>query len=642
MKRVFAFIGFTVAITLVVLNIIPYHFAGLVLSIAVVLFIASLLIKFTRDGRVICVVLGSIVFACTMFMLVSDSSVLPARTLEQKSADTVFQIIDIPEYNEESNTYTYIAETAKIDMIGSPQNIKVYLKSDEKIDADYYDTISSNLYFYTAGKNPFKSYGLYGDGIYVCARLNEIGEIVSNSHKPVNYYFIELREYIQSILLNSLSGDSAGLSLALLTGSKSCLSLEVQNNFRICGLSHYLAVSGFHISLISFGAYYLMRLIKVPKAVNTFLSMAVMLVYIGAADFSKSSVRAAIMLSVVLIAKLVNNKADTLNSLGLAVLILCFNPFAVTDAGAVLTVCAVLGITVIYKNVMKSIRVKNIVLLYITKGVILSSSVLLAVTPVLYLFFGSVSVLSVILNLLAEPLITLLIISVIVFCFIYGVPFITEFQVSVIQLLSNVLLNMIDFTAKHFAFLFLDISGEIFGISMCAVFMLAGIMLLIKGKVMIKELTAFICIVTIISSLVFCYQQNHTVNVYISINGAVMVYDKDSAVIIGLDSRYDKYYAENLADERDTVYIDSALHKSMDLTENGDEYKVSDKIAVSRAGEIIYIHSLDKTFKIAQSCVIIGNNRFSRTLGKDFYGVQSTLITFSENSQLVVRRETDG
>lgn len=642
MKRVFAFIGFTVAITLVVLNIIPYHFAGLVLSIAVVLFIASLLIKFTRDGRVICVVLGSIVFACTMFMLVSDSSVMPAKTLERKSADTVFQIIDIPEYNEESNAYTYIAETAKIDMIGSPQKIKVYLKSDEKIDADYYDTVSSNLYFYTAGENPFKSYGLYGDGIYVCARLNEIGEIVSDSHKPVNYYFIELREYIQSILLSSLSGDSAGLSLALLTGSKSCLSLEVQNNFRICGLSHYLAVSGFHISLISFGAYYLMRLIKVPKAVNTFLSMAVMLVYIGAADFSKSSVRAAIMLSVVLIAKLVSNKADTLNSLGLAVLILCFNPFAVTDAGAVLTVCAVLGITVIYKNVMKSIRVKNIVLLYITKGVILSSSVLLAVTPVLYLFFGSVSVLSVILNLLVEPLITLLIISVIVFCFIYGVPFITEFQVSVIQLLSNVLLNMIDFTAKHFAFLFLDISGEIFGISMCAVFMLAGIMLLIKGKVMIKELTAFICIVTIISSLVFCYQQNHTVNVYISINGAVMVYDKDSAVIIGLDSRYDKYYAENLADERDTVYIDCALHKSMDLTENGNKYKISDKITVSRAGEIIYIHSLDKTFKIAQSCVIIGNNRFSRTLGKDFYGVQSTLITFSENSQLVVRRGTDG
>lgn len=642
MKRVFAFIGFTVAITLVVLNIIPYHFAGLVLSIAVVLFIASLLIKFTRDGRVICVVLGSIVFACTMFMLVSDSSVLPARTLEQKSADAVFQIIDIPEYNEESNTYTYIAETAKIDMLGSPQNIKVYLKSDEKIDADYYDTVSSNLYFYTAGENPFKSYGLYGDGIYVCARLNEIGEIVSNSHKPVNYYFIELREYIQSILLNSLSGDSAGLSLALLTGSKSCLSLEVQNNFRICGLSHYLAVSGFHISLISFGAYYLMKLIKVPKAVNTFLSMAVMLVYVGAADFSKSSVRAAIMLSVVLIAKLINNKADTLNSLGLAVLILCFNPFAVTDAGAVLTVCAVLGITVIYKNVMKSIRVKNIVLLYITKGVILSSSVLLAVTPVLYLFFGSVSVLSVILNLIAEPLITLLIISVIVFCFIYGVPFITEFQISVIQLLSDVLLNMIDFTAKHFAFLFLDISGEIFGISMCAVFVLAGIMLLIKGKVMIKELTAFICIVTIIASLVFCYQQNHTVSVYISINGAVMVYDKDSAVIIGLDSRYDKYYAENLADERDTVYIDSALHKSMDLTENGNKYKISDKIAVSRAGEIIYIHSLDKTFKIAQSCVIIGNNRFSRTLGKDFYGVQSTLITFSENSQLVVRRGTDG
>ena len=131
MKRVFAFIGFTAALTLVILNIIPYNYAGLVLSIAVVLFVASLLIKFTREGKVICVVLGSIVFAGTMFMLVSDSSVIPAKTLERKSADAVFQIIDIPEYNEDSNTYTYIVKTTKIDMAGSPQSIKVYLKSDE-------------------------------------------------------------------------------------------------------------------------------------------------------------------------------------------------------------------------------------------------------------------------------------------------------------------------------------------------------------------------------------------------------------------------------------------------------------------------------------------------------------------------------
>lgn len=642
MKRVFAFIGFTAALTLVILNIIPYNYAGLVLSIAVVLFVASLLIKFTREGKVICVVLGSIVFAGTMFMLVSDSSVIPAKTLERKSADAVFQIIDIPEYNEDSNTYTYIVKTTKIDMAGSPQSIKVYLKSDEKLEADYYDDVSAKLFFYSAGENSFKSYGLYGDGIYVCARLNEIGAVAVTSDKPINYYFIELREYINSIILSSLSGDNAGLSLALLTGSKSYLSAEVQNNFRICGLSHYLAVSGFHISLISFGAYYLMKLIKVPKTINTLLSMAVMLIYVGTADFSKSSVRAGIMLSVVLVAKLFNNKADTLNSLGLAVLILCFNPFAVTDAGAVLTVCAVLGITVIYINVMKHIKIKNPVLSYTVKGMILSASILIAVIPVLYLFFGSVSVLSVVLNLIIEPLITVLIVAVIVFCLIYGVPYLTDFMAFSINIVSDILIKIIDFTAKHMSFLFLDISGEIFGVSMCAVFVLAGIMLLVKGRVMIKQLSAFICIVTVISSLVFCYQQNTAVNVYISRYGAVMVYDKNAAVIIGLDNRYDKYYAEGIADNRDTVYIDSALYESVDLADSGDKYKVSDKIAVSYEGEIITVNSFDKVFKIYPACVIIGDNKFSRTLSKDFYDAASTEITFSENSQLVVRRGTDG
>ena len=471
-------------------------------------------------------------------------------------------------------------------MAGSPQSIKVYLKSDEKLDADYYDDVSAKLFFYSAGENSFKSYGLYGDGIYVCARLNEIGAVAVTSDKPINYYFIELREYINSIILSSLSGDNAGLSLALLTGSKSYLSAEVQNNFRICGLSHYLAVSGFHISLISFGAYYLMKLLKVPKTINTLLSMAVMLIYVGTADFSKSSVRAGIMLSVVLVAKLFNNKADTLNSLGLAVLILCFNPFVVTDAGAVLTVCAVLGITVIYKNVMKHIKIKNPVLSYAVKGMVLSASILIAVIPVLYLFFGSVSVLSVVLNLIIEPLITVLIVAVIVFCLIYGVPYLTDFMAFSINIVSDILIKIIDFTAKHMSFLFLDISGEIFGVSMCAVFVLAG--------------------------------------------------------IIGLDNRYDKYYAEGIADNRDTVYIDSALYESVDLADSGDKYKVSDKIAVSYKGEIITVNSFDKVFKIYPACVIIGDNKFSRTLSKDFYDAALTEITFSENSQLVVRRGTDG
>ncbi len=385
-----------------------------------------------------------------------------------------------------------------------------------------------------------------------------------------------------------------------------------------------------------------MKLLKVPKTINTLLSMAVMLIYVGTADFSKSSVRAGIMLSVVLVAKLFNNKADTLNSLGLAVLILCFNPFAVTDAGAVLTVCAVLGITVIYKNVMKHIKIKNPVLSYAVKGMVLSASILIAVIPVLYLFFGSVSVLSVVLNLIIEPLITVLIVAVIVFCLIYGVPYLTDFMAFSINIVSDILIKIIDFTAKHMSFLFLDISGEIFGVSMCAVFVLAGIMLLVKGRVVIKELSAFICIVTVISSLVFCYQQNTAVNVYISRYGAVMVYDKNAAVIIGLDNRYDKYYAEGIADNRDTVYIDSALYESVDLADSGDKYKVSDKIAVSYEGEIITVNSFDKVFKIYPACVIIGDNKFSRTLSKDFYDAASTEITFSENSQLVVRRGTDG
>ena len=95
-----------------------------------------------------------------------------------------------------------------------------------------------------------------------------------------------------------------------------------------------------------------------------------------------------------------------------------------------------------------------------------------------------------------------------------------------------------------------------------------------------------------------------------------------------------------------SISLENSLSINKDVVSGefiiGGEYKVSDKIAVSYEGEIITVNSFDKVFKIYPACVIIGDNKFSRTLSKDFYDASSTEITFSENSQLVVRRGTDG
>ena len=59
-----------------------------------------------------------------------------------------------------------------------------------------------------------------------------------------------LGEYVRRVFLDRLDKDSAALSLGILTGDSSMISTEVVRDFRRAGLSHLLAVSGLHLSVL--------------------------------------------------------------------------------------------------------------------------------------------------------------------------------------------------------------------------------------------------------------------------------------------------------------------------------------------------------------------------------------------------------
>lgn len=642
MKRVFAFIGFTVAITLILLNIISFNYIYLIISIAVVLFATSLLLKTTRQAKVLPTVLGSVIFACLIFMLVNVSSVAPAKSLDNSKADVRFQITDIPEYNINSDSYIYVIKTSQINKSGAPQNIKVRLKAGEKISADYYDVIEADLSFYSTTDNAFDSYGQYGDGIYICAKLDEIKSVSESSSKPINYHLLKLREHIFDLMNTNFKGDTAGLSIALLTGDKTYLSYDTESQFRLCGLSHFLAVSGFHISLICMGLYSFLKFIRVPKVVNTVVSLFVMFVYCGVADFSMSSVRAAVMLCVLLISQLFKAKADALNSLGIAVFILCLNPFAVTDVSAVLTVSAMLGIFVIYQPIIKALRNKNKLLYKSDSVTLLSICILLAVMPSMYVFFESISIGSVFLNVLIEPLVVLLIAFVVLFCVLSAVPGLSFVISAVIKFISYILLELIDFTSNNFVKMYGELSGEIFGLSIAAVFIFVGVCILVKKRVPIKGIAAFIVAVSLIAGISSCYQNSVNAHIYIDESSMTAIYDNRNAVIIGMNSRYDEIDAQGIIKNRNVFYIDCDRYvDSADSDVNFSE-TVGENITIHSHGKTIDVKVYDKVFKITADYVIIGENKFKRNTYSQVSDSYSTDIVFSENSQLVVRRDSSG
>lgn len=136
--------------------------------------------------------------------------------------------------------------------------------------------------------------------------------------------------------------DAAGFAKAILTGDRSGLSYQVKNELSITGISHVVAVSGMHVSLIIGIVLFLCRQ---RRKLAALISIPVMLFFAAMLGFSASVTRAVIMNSVLLLAPVFKRENDAPTSLGLALLlILLANPWAAANLSLQLSFAAMVGI----------------------------------------------------------------------------------------------------------------------------------------------------------------------------------------------------------------------------------------------------------------------------------------------------------
>lgn len=90
---------------------------------------------------------------------------------------------------------------------------------------------------------------------------------------------------------------------------------DVLENFRNGGVAHIFAVSGLHIGFLAGVVFFLLRSCRVRGVPKVLISAAVLVFYAGICGFSPSSLRAAVMASVLAAAKETGMKYDGLSSL---------------------------------------------------------------------------------------------------------------------------------------------------------------------------------------------------------------------------------------------------------------------------------------------------------------------------------------
>jgi competence protein ComEC len=202
--------------------------------------------------------------------------------------------------------------------------------------------------------------------------------------------------------------------MALLFGEKTELSKEINSNYKQAGIMHILAISGLHIALI-YGIILwltkpLLRL-KKGKLYIFFISLSVLWFYAILAGFSASIVRAAVMFSVVALAKIVNRQANIYNSLAVsALLLLVYNPNYLFDVGFQLSFAAIFSIVIFQPFVRKYSYDKNKIILKTKELLLISLVAQMGVLPLILYYFGQFPLLFLLANLIAIPLSSLILI----------------------------------------------------------------------------------------------------------------------------------------------------------------------------------------------------------------------------------------
>lgn len=213
---------------------------------------------------------------------------------------------------------------------------------------------------------------------------------------------VRLQQWFQTRIDHLYTPEVRGLLRALLTGDRSQMDYGTRNDLSVTGLSHAVAVSGMHVSILMTLIGYLCG--KNPR-LTALLGFPLVVVFVLMTGASPSACRAAVMQLFLLGASLVRRERDGLTALGAAALLLLLeNPWTVADLSFQLSFTAVLGLLLLaapIQNRILRLREKpGPILRFLASGLSATLAASALTLPLTVLYFGTISLIAPVSNLL--------------------------------------------------------------------------------------------------------------------------------------------------------------------------------------------------------------------------------------------------
>ncbi len=254
---------------------------------------------------------------------------------------------------------------------------------------------------------------------------------ISSELEATTSFFTELANYrnqLSARILSSLEQPVSGVAVALITGQRQHLDRATANILRDAGLAHLLAISGLHMGLITGVAFFLLEFLlaavpalalRIPvrklAAAGAWLTAIIYLMLSGA---GVSTIRAFVMVSVALLAVVTDRRVLSLRSVALAAIaILAITPQAIFSISFQMSFAATIGLIVFYENVSRrKLAAANsstgaISHTWLARfGTFVAATALtslvaqIAIAPIALYHFQALSLIGIIANVLAVPL----------------------------------------------------------------------------------------------------------------------------------------------------------------------------------------------------------------------------------------------
>lgn len=334
----------------------------------------------------------------------------------QKLADTEITLqITSSDYGTETNY------GIRVDGITTLQEktcrIRVYLQEVQEIEPG---DIVSGTFSLRLQKQEVSSY-FQSKGIFLLAY--QTGDITVEAPEDIPLWCrpAVLRSQISGLLQALFPEDVSPFARALLLGDTGGLDYAASTDLKISGIRHIIAVSGLHISIL-YGLICIVTLRQ--RFLTASVGFPVLLLFAAVAGFTPSVTRACIMIFLMLAAQIFDREYDPATALSFSVLVmLAINPMAIASVSLQMSVSCVAGILLFQSKINNWLKKKfprkgipDKLRNFLCSSISVSLSAISLVTPLTALYFGTVSLVSVLTNLLTLWVVNLIFYGLILIC----------------------------------------------------------------------------------------------------------------------------------------------------------------------------------------------------------------------------------